>query len=87
MAASLGYAIFCTPAIAAGKPAEKCIDSNYRDGVVERRLRHALLRLSPNLPPGVVEDAFRRLTLAALRDTLLPRVLSGEIRVKEISRD
>ena len=37
-------------------------DPTYRDVVLERRLRDALVRLNPNLPAEAVEDAYRKLT-------------------------
>jgi type I restriction enzyme R subunit len=36
-------------------------DPNYRDVVLEGRLRHSLVRLNPDLPPDALEDAFRKL--------------------------
>lgn len=58
----LGYEVFYGPEIAAGMPAAERRDPNYRDVVLERRLRNALLRLNPNLPAEALEDAFRKLT-------------------------
>ncbi len=59
---ALGYAVLHGPAIAAGEPAAERGDPNYRDVVLERRLRPALVRLNPGLPPEVLEDAYRKLT-------------------------
>ena len=42
----------------------------------------ALVWLNPDLPIESLDDSYRKLTLAALRDMLLPKLLSGEIRVK-----
>ena len=39
-------------------------DPNYRDVVLEGRLRQALVRLNPDLPPEALDDAFRKLTRA-----------------------
>ena len=61
---ALGYAILHGPEIAAGEPAAERDDSGYRDVILERRLRQALERLNPTLPPEAIEDAYRRLTLA-----------------------
>jgi type I restriction enzyme R subunit len=37
-------------------------DPNYRDVVLEGRLRQALVRFNPDLPVDALEDAFRKLT-------------------------
>ncbi|QJR15373.1 type I restriction endonuclease subunit R [Usitatibacter palustris] len=58
----LGYSVLHGPDIAAGEPAAERIDSNFRDVLLEGRLRGALRRLNPELPSGAVEDAFRKLT-------------------------
>src|SRR5438876_598096 len=60
----LGCGILHGPAIAAGEPAAERSDPNYRDVVLERRLRQALVRLNPDLPAEALEDAFRKLTRA-----------------------
>jgi len=69
---TLGYAVVNGPAIAAGEPAaepacacphaDRRSDPNYRDVVLEGRLRQALARLNPELPAEVLEDAYRKLT-------------------------
>jgi len=59
---ALGYAVLHGPDIAAGMPAAERGDPNYRDVVLERRLRQALARLNPDLPPDALDDAFRKLT-------------------------
>src|SRR5437867_9611549 len=61
---ALGYAVLHGPAIAAGEPGPERSDPNYRDVVLERRLRQTLERLNPNLPAEALEDAFRKLTRA-----------------------
>jgi type I restriction enzyme R subunit len=61
---NLGYAVLHGPEIAIGEPAAERADPNYRDVVLERRLRQALLRLNPDLPPEALEDAYRKLTKA-----------------------
>ena len=58
----LGYAVLHGPDIAAGMPGAERSDPGYRDVVLERRLRDALLRLNSNLPAEALDDAFRRLT-------------------------
>ena len=59
---ALGYAVLQGPDIATGMPAAERSDSNYRDVVLEGRLRQALVRLNPDLPAEALEDAFRKLT-------------------------
>lgn len=59
---ALGYGVLHGPDIAAGEPAAERGDPNYRDVVLERRLRQALVRLNPDLPPEALEDAYRKLT-------------------------
>jgi len=61
---ALGYGVLHGPDIAAGEPAAERSDSNYRDVLLEQRLRKALARLNPDLPPDAIEDAFRKLTRA-----------------------
>jgi len=65
--AAMGYEIRHGPDIAAGEPGAERGDPNYRDVVLERRLRKALPRLNPNLPPSALEDAYRKLTRACLQ--------------------
>ena len=59
---SLGYAILHGPDIAAGMVGAERSDPNYRDVVLEGRLRQALVQLNPDLPPEALEDAYRKLT-------------------------
>ena len=60
----LGYAVLHGPDVAAGELAAERSDPNYRDVVLEGRLRQALVRLNPDLPPEALEDAYRKLTRA-----------------------
>jgi len=60
--AGLGYAVLHGPDIAAGEPGAERGDPNYRDVVLERRLRQALGQLNPDLPAEAMEDAYRKLT-------------------------
>jgi type I restriction enzyme R subunit len=60
----LGYAVVHGPEIAADMPGAERSDPNYRDVVLERRLRQALAQLNPDLPPEALEEAFRKLTRA-----------------------
>src|SRR5713101_451653 len=61
---ALGYTVLHGPAIAAGEPAAERSDPNYRDVLLEGRLRQALVRLNPDLPAEALEDAYRKLTRA-----------------------
>lgn len=58
---SLGYAVLHGPAIAASQPGAERSDPSYRDVVLERRLRQALMRLNPDLPGEALEYAYRKL--------------------------
>ncbi|MDA8118634.1 MAG: type I restriction endonuclease, partial [Gammaproteobacteria bacterium] len=59
---ALGYAVLHGPDIAAGLPAAERTNPNYRDVILEGRLRQALARLNPGLPAEALEDAYRKLT-------------------------
>jgi type I restriction enzyme R subunit len=59
---SLGYKVLHGPDIAAGEPEAERSDPDYRDVVLEGRLRQALVRLNPDLPVEALEDAYRKLT-------------------------
>jgi type I restriction enzyme R subunit len=50
------------PDIAVGEPAAERTDPNYRDVLLEGRLKGALARLNPGLPPEALEDAYRKIT-------------------------
>src|SRR5450759_4772628 len=58
----LGWTILHGPEIAVGMPGVERSDPGYRDVVLERRVRQALVRLNPGLPPEALDDAFRKLT-------------------------
>lgn len=58
----LGYTVLHGPDIAAFEPAAERRDPNYRDVVLEGRLRQTLERLNPDLPAEALEDAYRKLT-------------------------
>ncbi|HML93889.1 MAG TPA: type I restriction endonuclease subunit R [Thermodesulfobacteriota bacterium] len=57
---SMGYQIVSGPEIAPGEPAAE--RENYGQVVLERRLRQALERLNPQVPPDALEEAFRKLS-------------------------
>ena len=59
---ALGYAVTSGPTIASGETNAERSNPNYRDVVLERRLRQALGQLNPDLPPEALEDAFRKVT-------------------------
>jgi type I restriction enzyme R subunit len=61
---ALGYGVLQGPEIAACEPGAERSDPNYRDVLLEGRLRQALVRLNPDLPPEAIEDAYRKLTRA-----------------------
>lgn len=81
---SLGYGAVPGLQIAPGEPAAERAD--YSAVVLERRLKDALAQLNPDLPAGALEDGYRRLTPAALRHALLPKITSGEVRIKNAER-
>ena len=56
----LGYRVLHGPDIAPGEPAAERED--YGQVVLDDRLRQALQRLNPQVPPDALEEAFRRLT-------------------------
>lgn len=59
----LGYATLFGPAIAPGELlAER---ARLDEGFLPNRLRSALAKLNPHLPPEAVEEAFRKVTVAA----------------------
>lgn len=57
----LGYAVLHGPDIVASMLAAERINPNYRDVVLDGRLRQALFRLNPDLPSEALEDAYRKL--------------------------
>ncbi len=56
----LGWEVAHGPEIASDGPSPERDD--YRDVVLGRRLRGALARLNPGLPPDALDDAYRKLT-------------------------
>ena len=66
----LGYAVGHGPHLGPGEPASE--RGSFGDVVLVGRLRAAIRRLNPAIPSR---------TLATLRDTLLPKRLSGELSV------
>ena len=58
----LDYEVLSGPDIAAEEPGAERTDPDYRDVILERRFRQALVQLNPDLPPEALDDAFRKLT-------------------------
>jgi type I restriction enzyme R subunit len=58
-----GWTILHGPEIAAGMPSAERDDPNFRDVVLERRLRQSLQRLNPALSSDAIEAALRKLTI------------------------
>jgi type I restriction enzyme R subunit len=58
---ALGYAVLHGPHIAAGELTAERSDPNYRDVLLESRLRLALVRHNPDLPPEALDDAYRKM--------------------------
>jgi type I restriction enzyme R subunit len=71
----LGYAVGHGPHLAPGEPAAE--RDSFSEVVLVGRLREAIRRLNPAIPPSR--------TLATLRDTLLPKLLSGQIQISNYS--
>ena len=58
-----GWTILHGPEIAAGMPSTERDDPDFRDVVLERRLRQSLQRLNPALSSDAIEAALRKLTI------------------------
>lgn len=54
----LDYELLGGPEIAAGELGAERSDPNYRDVILERRLRQALVQINPALPPEALDNAF-----------------------------
>ena len=57
------WTILHGPEIAAGTSSAERIDPDFRDVVLERRLRQSLQRLNPVLSADAIDDALRKLTV------------------------
>jgi type I restriction enzyme R subunit len=89
---ALGYAVLHGPDIAYGMPGAERDDPNYRDVVLEGRLRQALVRLNPDLPAEALEDAYRKLTRTEApslveRNRALHRMLVDGVTVEYRRKD
>ena len=83
--AALGWRAAYGPEIGPGTPAAERDD--YGQVLLARRLRDALAALNPGLPEGVLDDAFRKLTLPegstlADRNRAFHRMLVGGVPVE-----
>jgi type I restriction enzyme, R subunit len=58
---SLGWSIRYGPEIAFDGLSAERTDPTYRDVILEGRLRLALTRLNPALPPDAIDDAFKKI--------------------------
>ncbi|MGA2158056.1 MAG: type I restriction endonuclease subunit R [Dehalococcoidia bacterium] len=84
---SLGWAIKHGPEIAWGELWSERTDPDYRDVILERRLKEALARLNSELPPEAIEDAFRKLLRAegatlATRNRAIHRMIVDGVTVE-----
>ncbi|HSW62967.1 MAG TPA: type I restriction endonuclease subunit R [Dissulfurispiraceae bacterium] len=89
---SQGYSVIHGPDIAVGMLTAERTDPNYRDVILENRLRQALIALNPDLPHEAVEDAFRKLTRTdapslIARNRLLHRMLVDGVTVEYRRKD
>jgi len=89
---ALGYAVAHGPEIAVGEPGAERSDPNYRDVVLERRLRQALVALNPDLPAEALEDAYRKVTRSDApslveRNRALHRMLIDGVTVEYRRKD
>ncbi len=89
---ALGYAVLHGPDIAAGEYGAERTDPNYRDVLLESRLRQALVRLNSDLPTEALDDALRKLTHADApslveRNRAVHRMLVDGVTVEYRRRD
>ena len=88
----LGYTVLHGPEIAQGEPNAERSDALFRDVILEKRLRQAILRLNPGLPAEALDDAYRKLTLIdapvlANRNHTFQRMLAEGITVEYSRKD
>ena len=88
----LGYMPLHGPDIAFDGPKAERTDPNYRDVILEARLRQALALLNNDLPPDALEDAYRKLaraTAASLteRNRIVHRMLVDGATVEYRRKD
>jgi type I restriction enzyme R subunit len=58
---ALGYTLLHGPDIAVGQPAAERNDPDFRDAILDSRLRQALVQLNPELPMDALDEARRKL--------------------------
>ncbi|KAB2964943.1 MAG: type I restriction endonuclease subunit R [Thermoanaerobaculia bacterium] len=85
--AGLGFGVLFGPDLAIGMLGEERADPSFRDVTLGGRLRGALARLNPDLPPEALADAFRKVSRvegASLieRNRALHRVLVDGVTVE-----
>ena len=89
---ALGYNVLSGPAIAIGESAAERTDPNYRDVVLEGRLRQSLAQLNRDLPAEALEDAYRKLSRVDApslveRNRLVHRMLVDGVNVEYRRKD
>src|SRR5690606_14995420 len=85
--AGIAFGVLYGPDLAVGMLAAERTDPSFRDVILEGRLRDALARLNPDLPPEALADAFRKVSRvegASLieRNRALHRVLVDGVTVE-----
>ena len=84
---ALGYTVLHGPDLAYGQPFAERTDPDFHDVILEARLRQALQRLNPGLPPEALDDAYRKLTRTEApsllaRNRALHRMLTDGVNVE-----
>ena len=88
----LGYAYAFAPDLAPDGTSPERTD--FRQVILTGRLRSALKRLNPGVPASTIESGIRKQlllgkecqALSELRDSLLPKLISGEIRIPDAEK-
>jgi type I restriction enzyme R subunit len=88
----LGYRVLHGPEIAQGEPNAERSDALFRDVILEKNLRQAILRLNPGLPREALDDAYRKLRLIDApvlvnRNHTFQRMLAEGITVEYSRKD
>ena len=89
---ALGCAVLHGSVIAAGECDAERTDPNYRDVMLEQRLRQALVRLNPDLARGALKEACRGLTRVSTpsleeRNRAVHRVMADGVTVEYRRKD
>ena len=90
--AGLGYQVLYGPDLAPGEPTAERSDPDFREVLLQGRLRQALARLNPGLPTDALDDAFRKLTHVdnpspLARNRAVHRMLVDGVNVEYTRRD